>query len=85
MPGAVSTEITTNSGVEVPGADSEQASNYPTTSPEDAAKIILDGVEKGRLHIFVGRDALMMSVLNRAAPKRSTHLIQRQMKSLLSS
>jgi short-subunit dehydrogenase len=85
MPGAVSTEISANSGVEAPNVDSEAAASFPTTSPEDAAKIIIDGIEADRLHIFVGRDSLMMSIFNRVAPKQSTHLIRRQMKDLLGS
>ena len=46
--------------------------------------IIIDGIENDRLHIVVGRDARMMNVADRVAPKRSTHLIQKQMKELLS-
>lgn len=84
MPGAVSTDITANSGVDVPGGEAaEQESNFPTTSPEDAATIILDGMEEDRLHIYVGRDSRLMNLANRAAPRRSTHLIYRQMKDLL--
>ena len=82
MPGAVATEISQNSGVSVE-VDSEQESSFPTTSPEDAAVIIVDGMEADRLHVYVGRDSLMMNLLNRAAPKQSTHLIRRQMKALL--
>lgn len=84
MPGAVSTDITANSGVDIPGGGAaEQESNFPTTSPEDAANIILDGMEEDRLHIYVGRDSRLMNLANRAAPRRSTHLIYRQMKDLL--
>lgn len=84
MPGAVSTDITANSGVDVPGGESAaQESSYRTTSPEDAARIILDGMEEDKLHIYVGRDSRMMNLANRAAPRRSTHMIYRQMKNLL--
>jgi short-subunit dehydrogenase len=85
MPGAVRTEITAHSGVDVPGGASaeEEASRYRTTSPEDAATVIVDGIEKGRLYVFVGRDARTMDLLRRLAPRRATHLIQRQMKRLL--
>lgn len=82
MPGAVATDIATNSGVDVGDMDVEE-SDYPTTSAEDAARIILDGIEKDRLHILVGRDSVMMNVATRAAPRRATHLIYRQMKDLL--
>lgn len=84
MPGAVATDITTNSGVEIPGGEAmaEEASVRTTSAPE-AARIILDGIESDQLHIYVGKDSLMMSVANRVAPKRSAHLIYRQMKDLL--
>ena len=84
FPGAVATGITSNSGVDAPiDVDSPEASSYRTTSPEEAARIIVDGIEDDQLHIYVGRDAVLMNVLTRAAPKRSTHLIYRQMKRLL--
>ena len=83
FPGAVSTDITVNSGVDVPGGATEGSSRMPTTAPEDAASTILDGMEEGDLHIYVGKDAKLMGVANRVAPRRSIHLIQRQMRKLL--
>jgi short-subunit dehydrogenase len=86
MPGGVGTDITANSGVDSPvDPAAAESSSYTTTSPEDAARIILDGMEDGKLHILVGRDALMMNVASRLAPKQATHLITRQMKALLPS
>ncbi|HJQ91619.1 MAG TPA: SDR family oxidoreductase [Acidimicrobiia bacterium] len=86
FPGAVATEITSNSGVEIPGGiPSEEEIRARTTSPKEAATIILDGISEDQLQIFVGRDSRMMNVLNRVSPKRSTHLIYKQMKDLLSS
>jgi NAD(P)-dependent dehydrogenase (short-subunit alcohol dehydrogenase family) len=86
FPGAVATEITSNSGVEIPGRiPDEEEMRARTTSPQDAAKIILDGIADDELQIFVGRDSRMMNLFNRVSPKRSTHLIYKQMKSLLSS
>lgn len=84
LPGAIATDITANSGVEVPVA-AGSGKEYRTTSAEDAARIILDGIEKGRLHIFVGRDSRMMNLLTRLAPRRAAHLITKQMKDLLPS
>lgn len=84
MPGAVGTDIATNSGVDVGiDPDSAEAAAYKTTSPQDAARIILDGIESDDFHIFVGRDARTMNLLNRVAPRRSTHLITSKMKALL--
>ncbi len=84
FPGAVATEITSNSGVDIPAMGSVDQSNIRTTTPEDAARIILDGIEGDDFQIFVGRDARTMNLLNRLAPRRSTHLIYKQMKDLLS-
>jgi short-subunit dehydrogenase len=84
MPGAVATNITANSGIDIPvEEDSANQTTYPTTSAEDAARIIVDGIEADRLHILVGRDARFLNMANRLAPRRSTHLITRQMKDLL--
>jgi NAD(P)-dependent dehydrogenase (short-subunit alcohol dehydrogenase family) len=84
FPGAVATDITGNSGVASPVSPEEaEASRFPTTAPDEAARIIVDGVEAGRFHVFVGKDARIMNLLNRLAPRRSTHLIQRQMRRLL--
>jgi short-subunit dehydrogenase len=84
FPGAVATDITANSGVDIPSMDTVDQDSIRTTSPELAAKIILDGIEEDEFQIFVGRDSRTMNLLNRVAPQRSTHLIYRQMKDLLS-
>ena len=83
LPGAVRTDITANSGVEAPGSASAEDAKFPATEPDDAARIIVDGIEADRFHVYVGRDSRLMNLLNRLAPRRSTHLIQRQMKELL--
>jgi len=85
FPGAVATDITSHSGVDAPvDPESAEAGSYRTTSAEDAARIIVDGIEDDRFHIYVGRDARTMNLMNRVAPRRSTHLIYRQMRDLLS-
>jgi NAD(P)-dependent dehydrogenase (short-subunit alcohol dehydrogenase family) len=85
FPGAVRTDITAHSGVDTPAGASEQESRFPTTEPDAAARTIVDGIEKGRLYVYVGRDALVTGWMQRLAPKLSTRLIQRQMRSLLPS
>lgn len=87
FPGGLGTNITGNSGVDLPaGMDmDEAAASRRVTAPDEAARIVLDGIESDRLHILVGRDALMMNVANRIAPRASAHMITRQMKDLLAS
>lgn len=80
MPGAVSTSIAENSGVEMSDVG---AGSMNSLAPERAAKIILDGMEAGRLHILVGRDAKMLSWLSRLAPAWGVRLVQRQVRKTL--
>eukprot|EP00934_Nitzschia_sp_Nitz4_P008509 Nitzschia sp. Nitz4//scaffold25_size161228//65267//66064//NITZ4_002427-RA/size161228-processed-gene-0.185-mRNA-1//-1//CDS//3329544577//8499//frame0 len=81
MPGAVATNINTNSGVkELPG--SADHSNWQL-SPESAARIILNGMEANRLHILVGNDSYFLSVLQRLAPSWSISLVQLLIKKAL--
>jgi NAD(P)-dependent dehydrogenase (short-subunit alcohol dehydrogenase family) len=85
MPGAVATNITENSGVVMPGgaAAAESSAAARSTPADAAARIILDGVERDRLHIYVGRDAQLMSLAIRIAPRRAIELVQKQMKKLI--
>ena len=83
MPGGVETNIAGNSGVTVAASVGADASSYHMTSAQDAARIMIDGIESDRLHIFVGRDSRMMNAATRVAPRRAVHLIQKQMKKLM--
>ncbi len=86
MPGAVATNIGSNSGIDSPiDPESAEAQSYRALPPEDAARIIVDGIEADDLHIYVGKDSKMMNLLSRLAPRRATHIIYRQMKDLLGS
>ena len=80
FPGNVSTEISKNSGVDMIDAGGRKVR---ATTPRDAAKAIVDGVERGRFRILVGSDARILDRLVRIAPRRATDLIARQMASVL--
>jgi short-subunit dehydrogenase len=84
FPGAIATNITVNSGI----MTQEEVSKMDTgkmrmTLPADAARMILDGVEKNKYHVFAGSDAKMMDFLTRVAPKGASNFIYSRMKSLL--
>lgn len=83
MPGGVATNITENSGVAAPGGAETGDSRLPVTTAEDAARRIVDGIERDELYVHVGKDSIAMHVLQRIAPKQATHLITRQMATLL--
>ena len=80
MPGAVDTGIAANSGVGQPTP--EGGANVPMTPADKAARIMLDGIEKDRLHIYVGLDAKLMSLAIKAAPRLAIDFVQKQMKHL---
>ena len=79
MPGGVATNIAENSGVPAMGAED---SSYPVTPADTAARIMLDGIERNKLHIYVGKDALLMSIAIKLAPRRAIAMVQRQMAKL---
>jgi NAD(P)-dependent dehydrogenase (short-subunit alcohol dehydrogenase family) len=82
FPGAVATNITANSGVEVRQAEGQRGSLKPLP-PEEAARRIIAGMEQNRFRVLVGSDARLMDLLYRLAPAWATRFIQRQMRSLL--
>lgn len=82
FPGAVSTNITANSGVSsLPRTDKQPA--ITPLPAERAAQIIVEGIERNRFRVLVGNDATMMDRLYRLSPQFAVRLIFRQMKSLL--
>ncbi len=83
MPGGVGTDITTNSGVAAPAGADAADTKFPLTSPEDAARKIVDGIERDKLHVYVGKDSRVMNLLVRLAPKQAARLIRRQMRDLV--
>lgn len=83
MSGAVATSIKENSGVAGPSDEAAQRSRIPQTQPEAATRIMIDGIEKNRLHIYVGNDARLMSIAIKLAPRRAIHVVQKQMSKML--
>lgn len=84
FPGAIATNITQNSGVAIPSAGSSASSqSFPTTSAQDAAETILNGIERDQFQVYIGNDAKLMNFLYRLSPKRATRFMYDRMKALL--
>lgn len=84
FPGGVGTNITENSGVDIPNAEEMAKGKVPkTTSPADAGRQIIEGLEQGAFRVRIGADAKFMDRLSRLAPKKATGFIAKQMKALL--
>ena len=77
FPGAVDTGISENSGLERPPADAQ--GNLPILSPAKAATIMINGIEKDKLHIYVGPDSRLMSLAIKVAPRPAIRFVQKQM------
>jgi len=81
-PGAIGTNISANSGLKIDPEMAEK-NNFKMLAPKEAARIIIDAIEKDRYNVMVGSDSKMMDFMYRLSPKMATGLIHRQMKSLL--
>jgi short-subunit dehydrogenase len=83
FPGAIGTNIANNSGVGDSMQMDQAGGSIKMLPPTQAAKIILDGVEKNKYRILVGQDAAFMDFLYRLSPERAARFIYNQMKLLL--
>lgn len=86
FPGAVSTNISTNSGAvtaKEAKAMAAKAGSFKMTSSPDAAAKIIEGFENNVYHGFAGNDALMMDRISRIAPELAAKIIQKEMAALL--
>lgn len=82
FPGAIATNISTNSGLTMPSSDSS-AAKFKTTSAAVAAKLMVDAIEQNAPRLCIGSDAKLMDRLSRLNPVFAANLIYKQMKSLL--
>ena len=84
-PGAIQTNITANSGIDVPGASSGKEQKFKAMDAALAAGQMIEGLEKGKERMFIGKDSKMMDLLYRLSPGYAARLIAKNMKSLLNS
>ncbi len=81
FPGAIATNITENSGLGKPKSNGD--SKLKPLPAEKAAEIIIDGIDKNKFRILVGKDASFLDFLYRLAPQYATNFIQKKMSELL--
>jgi short-subunit dehydrogenase len=82
LPGAVDTNISRNSGIEMPKAD-PSAPAMPMLSADKAAGMIVDAMEADRYRVLVGQDARFMDFIYRLHPERAARYIREKLKGLL--
>lgn len=82
FPGAIGTNIASNSGVSIGGISAEN-SKIKLTSAKTAGEKIIAGIEKNKYRVLIGSDARMMDLFYRLMPRHSARIIYQQMKSIL--
>lgn len=83
FPGAIATNISQNSGLEMPKNTSEQESKFKALPASEAAEIIINAMESDKFRVTVGSDAGFLDKLYRFAPKYAADFIRKKMGSLL--
>lgn len=86
FPGAVGTNITGNSGVQMTGraaASAEGGKGPKMTTAVDAGRQIVEAIEKGSYKVRIGSDAKMLDRMARLMPQRATGIIADQMKKMM--
>lgn len=83
FPGAIATDIASNSGVSVAGDASADSPAFKMTSPEAAGQAIVKAIRKGSFRVTIGSDASAMDKLARLNPKLAARTIAKQMGALL--
>ncbi|GAB3164454.1 SDR family NAD(P)-dependent oxidoreductase [Telluribacter humicola] len=82
FPGAVSTNITQNSGASTPHRSTSNSKSMKVLSADKAAEIIIEGMEQNRYRVLVGNDAKMMDLYYRFNPASAARMIAQKMKSV---
>jgi len=84
FPGAIATDIASNSGVALADGSSADAPAFKMTTAADAGSAIVKAIRKGSFRATIGKDAAAMDKLARLNPEFAARTIAKQMDSLLS-
>ena len=82
FPGAVKTNIAKHSIKDAPDMN-ESESKHKMLSPEKAALLTINAIEKNKLYVYYGSDSRIMNKLYRLMPKRAVNIIAKKMGGLL--
>ena len=77
LPGAMNTNITTNSNVKVDV--SKEDSSFKMLEPSVAAAKIIEGIEKNKFKLFLGSDSKFLKILYKINSKAAISYINKKM------
>lgn len=83
FPGAVSTNIVKNSGLDMPSDSGNQEQSMKSLPASKAALQIIEGMETNQFRVLVGNDSKFLDKLYRFNPKSATKFIAKKMQALL--
>jgi len=79
FPGAIQTDISKNSGVEMKAQPEGEKPAMKMTQADDCAEQIIKSMEKNKFQVYVGSDSKMMKFMYRMSPKRAIKFISKMM------
>lgn len=79
FPGAIATDIKKNSQASDKGITEEDKNSKMLTKPSDAAEQIINGIEKSKYRVFIGKDSKAMNFIYSIHPAFATRLVKRVM------
>ncbi|MDO5496043.1 MAG: hypothetical protein Q4G64_10040, partial [bacterium] len=82
--GAISGLVNKVRGKDSAGETKVEGSSFTMTTPEEAARQIIEGIEKGSYRVVIGRDANGLDKFSRLNPKGATEMIAKKMAELRS-
>jgi short-subunit dehydrogenase len=82
-PGAIGTNIASNSGLTIPANAAEDSPSMKMTSSLTAAKLMVDAIERSQKRVYIGQDAKFMALLAKYVPDMAAGLIYKNLKHLL--
>lgn len=86
FPGAIATDISKNSGLDTPTVSEATEQDKPKmkmTLPSEAARIIVEAMEKDAYRCMIGNDAKLLDRMSRLMPERAAGFIYKQMQARL--
>lgn len=78
-PGAIATNITTNSGLDTSNTESTKNQGRFALPASEAASRIIKAIEKNKYRVMVGKDAKILDFLYRLSPRMATNFIGKMM------
>jgi short-subunit dehydrogenase len=84
FPGAIATNIRENSDVKTSNKGTKNGA-IKALSPDEAARIIIEGIERNASRVFVGKDARLMNLFHRLSPALAIRAIAKKVGGFLSS